>query len=194
MSTKRTLVKHSAKTLGFKTDAEMLVGYLQGELTEEDLLPSIKEKLQKVLVCKALLLEHLFIPKVLPILIKLYGSESTAYRIIRLTEKVIGPLHKAIEDVKRAIAESMIMQDREMAKQLRNPIASSASTNNFMKLYGLDRSDPEMPDTSNFEFHTLIIAVMPSQVGINPPEDEILMKQYKDWTNSAVEDIEHEQV
>ena len=94
MSSKRQLTKHKVDHLGFNTDAEKIIGYLDGSLPKESLNRKLVEKLDRIVQAKAWLLEHKFQTKVVEMLMNHYQySEVTAYRDLRLMERVFGPEH-----------------------------------------------------------------------------------------------------
>jgi hypothetical protein len=107
-----------------------------------------------------------------------YGyTESTAIRDIRLMNEVFGPLMTVTREMNKIVAEEMIRQDREAALQMKDIKALNMATSNYIKLHQLDKEEGELPDLSHFEFRQNIIAVLPEQVGINPPSKEVLLEE-----------------
>lgn len=195
MAKRKALRKHDAKPLGFKTDAEKLIACLQGDVKETALSVKLTEKLERVITCKSLLFEHKFTSKVVEMLISTYKySQVSAYRDIKLTTLVFGPILKSTKEMKRAIAEEMIRQDREMAIAKKDISGLNSSTANFIKLHQLDKEEVDLPDLGAFEFHQNIIAVLPEQVGVHPVGNEELLQNLEDWISHRTEDISHEEL
>lgn len=193
MSFKRQLTKHKVDHLGFNTDAEKIIGYLDGSLPKESLNRKLVEKLDRIVQAKAWLLEHKFQTKVVEMLMNHYEySEVTAYRDLRLMERVFGPLLRMSKDLKRALADEMIRQDRELAIAKKDTKALGASTRNYILLHQLDKEDPELPDLTNFDFHPIILAVLPEQVGQEPPSEDQLLDKVRDWWDSQAEEAQIE--
>jgi hypothetical protein len=199
MPGKRRLKKHEVKNLmGVKTDAERLIEWLQSDVDDihprMELPPTLQIKLERITTAKSLLLQHKFVHKVQKMLMKHYGyTIASAMRDLNLMTQVFGPLLSVTRDMRKAIAEEMIRQDREMDLEMKDTKALNMTTSNYIKLFGLDKDEADLPDFSKFEFHQNIIAVLPEQVGENPPEEEVLLQRVQDWINN-VEDIDHEDV
>ena len=116
MSSRRQLTKHKVDHLGFNTEAEKIIGYLDGSLPKSQLNAKMVEKLDRIVQAKAWLFEYKFQTKVVEMMINHFNySEVTAYRDLRLMERVFGPLLRMNKDLKRALADEMIRQDRELA-------------------------------------------------------------------------------
>ena len=191
----KQLRRHKIDHLGFGSTAERLIDYLQG-VSDATLSEKDKEKLERITVAKSLLLEHKFQSKVVKMLKRTYNySEITAYRDLKLMERIYGPLLHMNRDLKRAIAEEMIQQDRTLAIQLKDAKAMSQSTRNFIQLHQLDKEEVELPDLSYFDFQPIIMAVLPEQVGQNPPTEDELLSRVSDWWESQSEEaneVDHE--
>lgn len=199
MPGKRRLRRHEVKELiGVKTDAERLIEWLQSDVDDihprMELTPTLQKKLERITTAKALLLQHKFVHKVQRMLMKHYGyTIASAMSDLQLMNQVFGPLMKVTRDMRKAIAEEMIRQDRDLALEMKDTKALNMTTANYIKLHGLDKDEAELPDLSRFEFHQNIIAVLPQQVGINPPTEEELLAQVNEWIDNT-EDIDHEDV
>jgi len=185
--------------MGVKTDAERLIEWLQSDVDDihprMELTPTLQQKLERITTAKSLLMQHKFVNKVQRMLMKHYGyTIATAMRDLKLMNQVFGPLMQVTKDMRKVIAEEMIRQDRELAIDKQDTKALNMSTANYIKLHNLDKDDSDMPDMSKFEFHQNIIAVLPEQVGVNPPEEETLLEKVQDWLDSNSEDIKHEEV
>lgn len=181
--------KTSLAEYGFRTDAEKLIAYLQAEIQEIN--NKDKEKLHRVMTLKSLLFEHHSSSKVIPMHMKAFDvSEATAWRDLRLVDLIFGPMERVSKDMRRAIAERMILKTRELA-ELRKDIATMQRCDlNYIKLYNLDKEDAELPDLSNFDFHPLIVAVLPEQVGINPLPDDEIAEKLNSWWQKQAQDVE----
>jgi hypothetical protein len=193
MNSKRQLTKHKVDHLGFNTDAEKIIGYLDGSFPKSALKAKLVEKVDRIVQAKAWLFEFKFQSKVVEMMINHYQySEVTAYRDLRLMERVFGPLLRMSKDLKRALADEMIRQDRELAITNKDTKALGASTRNYILLHQLDKEDPELPDLSNFDFHPIIMAVLPEQVGQDPPSEDELLDKVSDWWESQSEEAQIE--
>jgi hypothetical protein len=185
-------MRQPTKVLGFNTDADVLIGYLDGTIEEDRLSHKDKEKLDRVLTCKSLLITHGSTVKAVEIMVGEGLSKATAYRTLTLTQQVFGNLLSVRKELRRAIAEEMIRTDREMAQRKEDSAAMAASTRNYIKLFGLDKDDPEIPDLSDIEPAPNLIAFVPEQVGINPPSDEELKKKLRAFWADRAQDVEFE--
>lgn len=190
-SLRRTALK---ETNGLNTDAERLMLYLQHDVDDiperEKLSPHLKQKLERISQAKSWLFEHKSQAKVAKMMANHYQyHEVTAYRDLALMARVFGPVMNMAKEMKRAVAEEMILQDREMAKAKKDVKALNMTTSNYIKLHNLDKQDPEIPDVSDFEIPQLILAVLPEQVGQQPPSDEELLERVSDWFKEQSEDV-----
>lgn len=182
----------SADNIGLNADADELIRYLDGQ--SSNLSPKAEEMLERVIETKALIMEHKTYARVVKIIRKIRGcSLATAYRDIALVEKVIGNLVRASKDVKRAIAEEMILKSKELAISAGDTRSLAAIDKNYMQLHQLDEEDAELPDLSAFEPHQIIVAVIPDQVGIDPPDDDELESRFQNWVGGQAEDIDYEE-
>lgn len=180
------------KSLGIRTDADKLLAHLSGEVQVE-LSPKETQLLDRVITMKSLLLEHKRSEKAISVFMESeVVSRATAYRVMRLVNQVFGNLMNVSRDVKRAIAEMMIQEDRELAKEESDPGAMTRSTANYIKLHGLDKEDSDLPDLSKFEQHTLLVAILPEQVGVNPPSDEELLNKLSAYWDREAEEAQVE--
>lgn len=194
MSTRRKLKKHSAAPLGLTTDAESIIAYLQGDLELTQLSPTKQQKMERITQAKAWMFEHKTQSKVVKMMCNHYGySEITAYRDLRLMSQVFGPIMDMKKEFKRALADEMIRQDRELAIQRKDIKSLTSCTRNYIQLHQLDKEDPELPDLSDFEFHNIILAVLPEQVGQEPVSDEELNRRLSDWFEEHSETIDYDE-
>lgn len=181
-------MSNELKSIGIRTDADKLIAHLSGEV-DVKLSDKETELLERVISMKSLLLTHKRSEKAIAMFMESQDvSRATAYRVMRLLNQVFGNLLNVSRDVKRAIAEMMIQEDRELAKAEKDSAAMTRSTANYIKLHALDKEDSDLPDMSKFEQHTLLVAVLPEQVGVNPPSDEEILNRLSDfWNNQAEE-------
>lgn len=144
------------------SDTEVLEQLFTGETEEADLTEHQKEKLQQVRCAHALLLEARPVAKVTKKLMARFGlSRVSAWRVIRMTEALFGAARKANKDYKRIIAENMAMEAYRMAKKKGNHRDMNAAIANYIKLNGLDREDPDLPDFSKLQPSLNIVVVNP---------------------------------
>gem|GEM_PF-4015664 len=174
-------------------DADRILAHLQGEVGFEKLPVKTREKLDRITQARAWMLEHKFTSKVVDLLVGQYGySQVTAYRDINLMSRIFGPFMKVHKDLKRAVAERMIEESWKQAIEAKDKKAQAALIKNYIILNQLDQDDPELPDLSNFDFQPIIMAVLPEQVGQNPPDEEEILQRLSQWFDSQAEDVEVE--
>ncbi len=191
MSSEKKQRNSKLDAMGFRTDGEKLIAYLQGQI---DKINAVDEKkLERVLQARALLFQHHASNKVVPMIMSTFGvSEATAWRDMRLVDLIFGPTEKMSKDLRRAIAQEMILKTRELAEAKKDTRTMAQCEKNFISLHALDKEDPELPDLSNFEFHPIIVAALPEQVGINPSSEEEILKKLSEWYAVQGDDVEFE--
>jgi CO dehydrogenase/acetyl-CoA synthase alpha subunit len=178
----------------FTTDAEIILAYLEGRYPREKLGPKMLEKLDRITQAKSWLMEHKFQYKVVELMMNTYGySDATAYRDLKLMSRVFGPIMQVHKDLKRAIADRMIADTWTAAVTKKDLKTQSNLIKNYIQLHQLDKEDPELPDVSDFEFHNIIVAVLPEQVGQNPPSEEELSERLSAWWESQAEEVKAEE-
>lgn len=178
--------KLPADNLGLNADADELIRYLDGQ--KHELSAKAEQMLERVVKARALIMKHKTYHRVAKILQKTEGySLATAYRDIALVEKVLGNLVRASKDVKRAIAEEMILKSKELAIAAGDTRSLAGIDKNYIQLHQLDKDEAELPDLSSFDFHPIIVAIIPEQVGINPPPEDELEKQFANWLPHSTE-------
>lgn len=190
----------STDILGHQTEVERIIFWLQHDPNEfhEDqrerlgLSPMLEEKLKRLIALQALVIEHKSPSKAIRMHTKIQDvSRATAYRDLARVNAVFGNLNKITKDLRRAIAEDMILDDRARAIAKKDTRTLPSITKNYITLYGLDKEDAEIPDTSNFEWRLNIIAVLPEQVGVDPVSDEkILETRFKDLMELNADDVD----
>ena len=179
----------------FTTDAEIILAYLEGRYPREKLGSKMIEKLDRITQAKSWLLEHKFQSKVVELMMNTYGySDATAYRDLKLMSRVFGPIMQVHKDLKRAIADRMIEETWQNAVDAKDRKTQANLIKHYIQLHQLDKEDPELPDVSDFEFHNIIVAVLPEQVGQNPPSEEELSERLSAWWDSQGEEVNAEEV
>lgn len=179
----------------FTTDAEIILAYLEGRYPREKLGSKMIEKLDRITQAKSWLLEHKFQSKVVELMMNTYGySDATAYRDLKLMSRVFGPIMQVHKDLKRAIADRMIEETWQNAVEAKDRKTQANLIKHYIQLHQLDKEDPELPDVSDFEFHNIIVAVLPEQVGQNPPSEEELSERLSAWWDSQGEEVNAEEV
>ncbi len=174
---------------GFKTEKEILLEYFSGH--DVQLSKSEKEKAEIILITKSLLLEHRRNNKVVDILKTEYNVHfTTAYKYIRLTENIFGSPNRAAKEFKRLIAEEMLAETRAVCLKKKDAKGLNANDANYIKLHGLDKEDPEMPDFGALEFHQIIVAHLPEQVSENPMSADELLEKAESKLKEIFEDAE----
>lgn len=202
-TSKRKRNKPAVKTdlLGYEYEADRLIRYLQGETVlhhkethKEDepmVPPKLQEKLDRVIQTRAFLMEHRTVQKVVEMLQGYYHySMASAYRDVKLCEKVFGNLLQSSKDTKRQIAEEMILESRKLAIENKDTKSLAAIDKNYIQLHNLDKEDSDIPDLSNFQFQPIIVAIEPGQVGLDPPDPSELEEKYQEWMGAEYTDFE----
>lgn len=175
---------------GFKTDAERIITYLQGPADDSLINQHDKVKIDRCMTCRSLLVEHRVPAKVVRMLMHTFDiSEPTAWRVMRLTDLIFGRLSNISKDMRRAIADEQIRKTKEAAKEAGDLKTMATCDANYIKLHNLDKEEGELPDTSHFDFHPIIVASMPEQVGIDPLPDEELLKRYETWYDAKGKEV-----
>ena len=194
MNKKSAIEKPKVSINGFSTDAEKILGYLEGRYPKSELNRKVLEKLERIIQAKSWLLEHKFQHKVVELMVQFYEySEITAYRDLKLMSRVFGPVMQVHKDLKRAIADKMIEETWKDAADKKDLKAQNQLIKNYIALHQLDKDDPELPDLSSYEFQPVIIAVLPEQVGQNPPNEEELSDRLSSWFQDQSEEVESEE-
>ena len=178
----------------FTTDAEKILGHLEGHFPKEKLGAKVQEKMERIIQAKSWLLEHKFQQKVITLMVNLYGySEITAYRDLKLMSRVFGPVMQMHKELKRAIADKMIEDTWVLAEEKKDFKTQNLLIKNYILLHQLDKEEAELPDLSNYEFQPVIIAVLPEQVGQNPPDENELNKRLSSWWEGRSEEVNAEE-
>lgn len=176
---------------GYSADNEKILAYLEGVIDKKDLGEKTAEKLERITQAKAWLIEHKTTNKVVKMLMELYGiSDATAYRDVKLMSRVFGPLMKVNKDMKRAIADNMIQEVWSAAKEKGDRKAMAMVIKNYITLHQLDKEDADLPDYSDFDFQPIIMAVLPEQVGQNPPSEDEILNRMNEWFEKNSEEAE----
>lgn len=176
---------------GYSTDNEKIVAYLQGAIDKKTLGAKTAEKLERITVAKSWLLEYKNTKTVVDMLMNTYGiSDATAYRDLKLMSLVFGPLMKINKDMLREIVDQMILETYKEAKEKGDRKTQSMLIKNRISLHGLDREDADIPDMSGFDFHPIIVAVLPEQVGQNPPDEDELNSRFTEWFEKNSDEAE----
>jgi hypothetical protein len=109
-------------------------------------------------------------------------SNAQAYRDINSSLKLFGDINKSNKEGMRNIHYELAMQTYKMAKECKPPDLAEMNRANAlaMKILGLDREDPEMPDFENLQPHVYIIANDPKTLGfLEIPNLEQELEKFK---------------
>lgn len=164
---------------------------------EVELTPHQEEKRERYLKISSLMVKGYINPKIIEVLKKDYGiSEAQCYRDIRDSVALYGNIRKAEKEGMRYILFDMMNATREKALNKGDFRAAATAESNMMKLMGLDREDPEMPDFENLQPSLNITVVDPAAekqmiqlLGKGPVDMDQLLKN-----NKQIIDVEHEDV
>lgn len=171
----------------------MVREYLAGDRTDEELTPKQEEYIKEVRFCLGLLLKGYPQTTVIEMMEEeINASYAKAWRLIRETEEIFGPQGEVDKKFKRYTASEMAKQAYEAALARGNVRSMVAATNAYIKAWGLDRDDPEMPDFSKLDTPANIL-VIPDEVAerLNalPAGGAINLTNFLD---EIVEDVEPE--
>ena len=181
---------------GFKSETEKLLDHFMG--VKVDLLKRERDKADIILEVKGLLITHRIASKVVDIIVATHNvHQNTAYKYIRQTEQIFGKFNKAVKEFKRIIAEEMLLETRRICIAKKDTKGLNSNDANYIKLFGLDKEDPDIPNYEEIQFHQNIIAFIPEQMSENPPdEDELMLKANEmldKLANEAI-DVDYEEV
>jgi hypothetical protein len=84
---------------------------------------------------------------------------ASAWRIIRETEEIFGSQGEVDKRMKRMIASEMAQIAYETARDKHDSKGMTAATNAYIKAWGLDRDDPDLPDFSKLDTPANILVI-----------------------------------
>lgn len=187
--------KSALKQYDMYTDADKIVGFLTGTVDDSEIKEQDLRKIDQVTTARSLMFQYKRPSIVVPMLEKTFSiKKARAYQILKLAELIYGKIDKVSNDLRRQFAEDMIEETKKKAKDLDDAKSMAACDANYIKLHSLDKPDTDLPDLSNFDKHHIIVAVLPEQVGENPPPEEELLKKVSDWISDQAEDVDFEEV
>jgi hypothetical protein len=170
---------------------EMLVGVRE----ESEVSQSVLDYYEEMRFCLGLLLKGYSQQTIISLMEEERGIKySTAWRLIRETEDVFGSQTEVDKRVKRLIASEMAQRSYEVAEGKGNSRAMTAATNAFIKTWGLDRDDPDLPDFSKLDTPANILVIddrVASKLNALPEGGSIDLNNLID---EVAEDIEHEEL
>lgn len=143
---------------------EVVREYLAGNRTDEELTAKQEKYITEVRFCLGLLLKGY--PQTTAIQMieeELAVSYAKAWRLIRETEEIFGPQGEVDKRFRRYTASEMAKEAYAMATKRNDPKSMIAATNAYIKAWGLDRDDPEMPDFTKLDTPANIL-VIPDEV------------------------------
>jgi len=143
---------------------EVVREYLAGDRKEADLTPKQERYVEQVRYCLGLLLKGY--PQTTAIEMieeELSCSYSKAWRLIRETEEIFGPQGEVDKRFRRYTASEMAKEAYAVAMSRNDPRNMISATNAYIKAWGLDRDDPEMPDFAKLDAPANIL-VIPDEV------------------------------
>lgn len=143
---------------------EVVREYLAGDRGDAS-LTSLQEKyIEQVRFCLGLLLKGYPQTTVIEMIEEeLAVSYSKAWRLIRETEEIFGPQGEVDKRFRRYTASEMAKEAYSVALSRNDPRNMISATNAYIKAWGLDRDDPEMPDFAKLDTPANIL-VIPDEV------------------------------
>jgi hypothetical protein len=98
---------------------------------------------------------------VVAIIMKEYGvSRATAYNDITDARRLYGSLAKPEKEFWREVLREWATENMMIAKEMGDMKAQAAAIANLIKITGVDKESPELPDFSKFEPHTYQLTVV----------------------------------
>jgi hypothetical protein len=88
-------------------------------------------------------------------------SRAAAYRDIAAAQRFFGSMQRSEKDYWRVLIREMILETRRLAFAKNDLKAMNAAEANLIRVMGLDKDDPEMPDFSKLEKHEYTIGLPP---------------------------------
>lgn len=176
-----------------KRNVDLLREVMFGTRPAEIMSEPLKKYQEDVRLCLGMLLNGYSQNTIIKILEEDHGVKySTAWRLIRETEELFGPQGEVDKRMKRMIASEMAQQSYEIAREKGNPRAMTAATNAFIKAWGLDRDDPDMPDFSKLDTPANILVIdeeVAKKLDALPAGGAVDLNNLLD---QVVEDVEYE--
>jgi len=174
-----------------RRNIEVMRELLAGQRQAEELTPTQIKYVEDIRFCLGLLLKGYPQTTVIQLLQEGVNiAYSTAWRLIRETEEIFGPQGEVDKRFKRYTASEMAQGAYEMAERKEDVKGMVAATNAYIKAWGLDRDDPEMPDFDKLDTPANIL-VIPDEVAekLNalPPGGAINLTNFLE---SIAEDVE----
>lgn len=169
----------------------MLVGVRE----ESEISQSVLDYYEEMRFCMGLLLKGYSQQTIINLLEEERNIKySTAWRLIRETEDVFGSQTEVDKRVKRLIASEMAQRSYEVAEGKGNSRAMTAATNAFIKAWGLDRDDPDLPDFSKLDTPANILVIDEQVVSKLQALPEGGSVDLNNLLDELAEDIDHEDV
>lgn len=169
---------------------EVLLGTREAEL----MTPPLQQYQKDVRMTLGLLLNGYSQNTIIKIMEEEHGIKySTAWRLIRETEELFGNQGEVDKRMKRLIASEMAQQAYEVARAKNNARAMTSATNSFIKAWGLDRDDPDMPDFSKLDTPANILVLddeVKSKLDALPEGGAVDLNNILD---EIAEDVEYEE-
>lgn len=180
------------------SDIEVLNRLLMGDLEESDLTEHQMTKLRQMRSAHAMLLDLTPTFQVIGKLMQVFDiSQSQAWRVVKMTEQLLGSNRKANKEFKRMIAEEMAKETYRMAKKAGDSKAMAAANRAYNEATGINIEDPELPDFEKLQPSLNIIVINPDiesrvlELLSQGPLDLAELRKHKE---QAVVDIPHEEI
>lgn len=146
------------------THLDAIRAYYEDTRGHVELTPAQEEYRQRLSSAHALLLKKSQRHKVIKTQMKLFGiSEKTANTDINNAIRLWGNINRADKEGMRYLLYEKAMRIFSIAEKSQDLGAMTATLTLSMKLLGLDRDEPEMPDFAKLSGHTYQI-VIPEKV------------------------------
>lgn len=130
-----------------------------GEVELTDKQEEIRKRLS---AAYSLLCNYHSIQQAIPIHMKEHDvSDSTAYRDMRDAIRLFGHVMKADKEGQRYIVYEYAVKTYQLAAKNMDYKAMAMATSNMIKLLGLDKEDPEMPDFEKLQPSLNIVVMHP---------------------------------
>lgn len=129
---------------------------------EVELTEAQEMKRQRLIFAFNILVKENLMKDAIPFIMKNYNlSESQAIRDINDAKELFGAVMKNKKDAHRAIVYEMAMETYKAAKLDGDYMAMSKTLSNVIKLLGLDRDDPDIPDFGKLQPNVYPIIIAP---------------------------------
>jgi hypothetical protein len=147
-----------------KTNAEIIVDWFEGRISDDELTASQREYFNRLKACYKSILKFDARSTTLKKLCKTFDiSDRTAHRIYADTEYVYGTTRKHNRDFKRLKAEEMAMRAYGIALKKGDAKAMVQAVNSYIRATGIEQDEIDIPNFQELQPGD-VITLLPPQI------------------------------